>query len=154
MQHMEVPRLGSNWSCSYPPTPQPQKHWLEPSQNPHSDLNPWAGIRTQPKPKLGLEPTDFLFIYLFTLLFRATPTAIWRFPGKGRIRAVAATPQPQQWRIQAASATYTTAHDNTGSLIHWARPGIESAFSWILVSSVPQWELHYFFFFLNPQFLN
>ena len=33
---------------------------------------------------------------------------------------------------------------NAGSLIHWARPGIEPASSWILVSFVtsePQWEL-------------
>lgn len=38
--------------------------------------------------------------------------------------------------------TYSTAHGNSGSLTHWARPGIEP--SWILagfVSAVPQWEL-------------
>ena len=37
---------------------------------------------------------------------------------RGRIGATAAslTPQPQQCQIQAASATYTTAHGNTGSL--------------------------------------
>ena len=29
------------------------------------------------------------------------------------------TPQPQQGRIKAASATYTTAHGNTRSLTHW-----------------------------------
>ena len=28
------------------------------------------------------------------------------------------TPQPQQRQIQAASVTYTTAHDNAGSLTH------------------------------------
>ena len=40
--------------------------------------------------------------------------------------------------------TYTTTHCNTGSLIHWARPGIKLASSWILVRFVtaePQWEL-------------
>ena len=45
------------------------------------------------------------------------------------------------------SANYTTAHGNTGSLTHWARPGIESASSWILVrflSSEPQQELSTF----------
>ena len=26
--HMEVPRLGSNWSCSYQPTPQPWQHQI------------------------------------------------------------------------------------------------------------------------------
>ena len=37
---------------------------------------------------------------------------------RGRIGAVSAgpTPQPQQCQMQAASATYTTAHGNTGSL--------------------------------------
>ena len=31
-------------------------------------------------------------------------------------------PQPQQLRIWAVSATYSTAHNNTGSPTHWARP--------------------------------
>ena len=46
------------------------------------------------------------------------------------------------------SATYTTAHSNTGSLAHWARPGIEPASSWIVirfVSTEPRWERLYFF---------
>ena len=40
--------------------------------------------------------------------------------------------------------TYTIAHNNTGSLTHYVRPGIEPASSWMLVrfvSSEPQWEL-------------
>jgi len=42
------------------------------------------------------------------------------------------------------SATYTTAHSNTGSFTHWARPGMEPATSWFLVrfvSTVAQQEL-------------
>ena len=46
-------------------------------------------------------------------------------------------PQPQQHQIRAVSATYITAHSNTGSLTHWARPGIELATSWFLVDSFP-----------------
>ena len=42
-------------------------------------------------------------------------------------------PEPQQLRIWAMSAAYITAHSNTSSLTHWARPGIEPASSWILV---------------------
>ena len=42
------------------------------------------------------------------------------------------TPQPQQHQIWAVSETYTTAYDNTGSLMHWARPGIKLTSSWIL----------------------
>ena len=40
--------------------------------------------------------------------------------------------------------TYTTAHGNTRSLTHWARPGIKPTSSWMLVGFVtaePQWEL-------------
>ena len=54
------------------------------------------------------------------------------------------TPQTQRRRMQAPSATYTTAQGNAGSLTLWARPGIEPASSWILVrliTTVPQWEL-------------
>ena len=34
------------------------------------------------------------------------------------------------------SGTHTSAHSNIGSLIHWARPAIEPASSWLLVRSV------------------
>ena len=58
-------------------------------------------------------------------------------------------PRPQPHRIWAASATYTEAHGNTGSLTHWVRPRIEPASSWILVGFVtaepPQELLVYFF---------
>ena len=53
-------------------------------------------------------------------------------------------PQPQQSGIWVMSETYTTAQGNTWSSIHWARPGIKPALSWILVrfvSTGPQWEL-------------
>ena len=51
------------------------------------------------------------------------------------------TPQPWQLRSQAASATYTTAHGNTGSLTHWVRPGIEPSTSWLLVGFVNHWAM-------------
>ena len=53
-------------------------------------------------------------------------------------------PQPQQHQIRAMSATYTTAHDNAGSLTHCMKPGIEPSTSWFLVrfaSTEPQQEL-------------
>ena len=53
-------------------------------------------------------------------------------------------PQPQQHQIRAMSATYATAYSNAGSPTHWARPGIEPAFSWILVGFIttePQQKL-------------
>ena len=44
-----------------------------------------------------------------------------------------AYPQPEQHKIQAMSATYTTANSNARSLTHGARPGIEPSTSWFLV---------------------
>jgi len=45
-------------------------------------------------------------------------------------------PETQQRWIRAASAIYTTAHSNAGSLTHWARAGTEPATSWSLVGFV------------------
>ena len=42
------------------------------------------------------------------------------------------TPQLQQCRIWAASASYTTAHGNAGRLTHWTKAGIKPVSSWIL----------------------
>ena len=87
-----------------------------------------------------------LFVCLFVLLFRATPSAYRGSQARGRIGATSCrpTPQPQQLRIRAASVTYTTAHGSTSSLTHWARPRIEPATLWFLVgfvSAAQQWEL-------------
>ena len=49
------------------------------------------------------------------------------------------TPEPQQRKIQASSATYTTVHGNARSLTHWARKGIEPTTSWLLVRFVNHW---------------
>ena len=74
----------------------------------------------------------FIF-YFYFLLFRATPTAHGSSQATGRIRATAAGlcwPTPQ----------FTC---NAGSPNHWARPGIKSTSSWILVgfiSTAPQRE--------------
>ena len=48
---------------------------------------------------------------------------------------------PQQCRIPAMFATYTTAHSNSnaGSLTHGARPGIKTKSSWILCRFVNDW---------------
>ena len=62
------------------------------------------------------------------------------------------TPQPQQYQIRAASATYTTAQANAESLTHWAMPGIELTTSWFLVGFIspePQWELHNKYFLMG-----
>ena len=67
-------------------------------------------------------------------LFRVTPVAYGGSQARGPIRTVAQPmPQPQQLRIWAMSVTYTTAHSNAESLIHWAGPGIQLSSSWMLV---------------------
>ena len=49
------------------------------------------------------------------------------------------------WDLSHVSDLYTTTHGNAGTLIHWVRPGIEPASSWIVVrfvSAASQWEVH------------
>ena len=90
----------------------------------------------------------FLFFYFsFFCLFRAKPAAYGGYQPRGLIGAVAAS--LQQCQIQAASATYITAHGNAGFLAHWERPGIKLATSWFLtgfVSTAPRQELPYLYF--------
>ena len=107
----------------------------------------------QKKIPLSLENTayyDDLFedLWVFCLFFRAKSAAYGGFQTRDRIGATAAglchshsnaatTSEPRLWHD-------TTAHANAGSLIHWARPGIEPMSSWILVrfiSAEPRWEL-------------
>ena len=88
----------------------------------------------------------------FFFFFKGRTCSIWRFPGQGLNRSYSCQPipQPQQHRIQATSATYTTVHGNTRSLTHWARPGIEPSTSWFLVgffSTMPRQELPITLFF-------
>ena len=83
-----------------------------------------------------------MWFSFFFFLFAISWAALVAYEGsqaRGWIGAIAAglhQPEPQQCGIQAASATYTTAHGNAGSLTHWARPGIESEISWFLVGFI------------------
>ena len=75
-----------------------------------------------------ISKTRTLFIYL--LLFRATPVAYGGSQAGGQ--------------IGAAAASFHHSHINAESLTHWKRPGIEHTSSCILVgffSIVPQLEL-------------
>ena len=49
------------------------------------------------------------------------------------------TPQPQEHWLWAAPVTYAAACGNAGSLTHRVRPGMELAFSWILVRLLTCW---------------
>jgi len=94
------------------------------------------------------------FVCLFCfLLFSAIPEAYGGSQARGLIviGATAASHRHSHSQIQASSVTYTTAHGNTRSLTHWARPGIKPATSWFLVrfiSAMPRQELQGVFGFV------
>ena len=74
------------------------------------------------------------------MLFRAPPVAYGWSQARGSNQSCSCwpTPRPQQRQIWAVSSTYTTAHGNAQSLIHWARPGMEPWSLWMLVRFVPE----------------
>ena len=76
-----------------------------------------------------------VFFFCLFVLFCFLRSSYRRFPGQGSNWSYSCqpTPQPQQCQIQAISVTYTTAHGNTRSLTHLAKPGVKPASSWILV---------------------
>jgi len=93
---------------------------------------------------LNESPNFIFFFFFFPLsfcLFLGCSRGKWSFPGWGSNRTCSHWPTPQPHShsnvgIRAVSATYTTAHGNSGSLIHWARSGIKPATSWFLVGFV------------------
>ena len=96
----------------------------------------WPGQRAiypeNTKFRLHSFPSDqFFFIFL---LFRATPTACGSSQARGQSGATADS--HGKGRIWATSATCTTAHHNARSPTQWARPGIETTSSSILVGLV------------------
>ena len=91
----------------------------------------------------------FLSFFFFFCLFRATSMEA---PRLGVKWSCSCGPMPQPRQIWATSGNYTIAHGNTGSLTHWARSGIKSESSWILVgfvTAVPQREIPSFLILTN-----
>ena len=81
----------------------------------------WAGVPLQ---------VDFVFLFCFVLLYRATPAA----NGSSRARG----------RVGAAAVGLCHSRSHLGSLTHWTRPWIKPTSLWILVgfvSVVPRWGL-------------
>ena len=83
-------------------------------------------------------PSCGLSFFFFFFHFLGRSHGIWRFTGWGSnwSHSHRPTPEPQQHRIRATSATYTTPHGNARSLTHWARAGIKPTISWFLVGFV------------------
>ena len=96
------------------------------------------------------QPPDWNF---FFGLFRA---ALWHMevPRLGvELELQLPVPQLFQYQIWAVSVTYTAAHGNAKSSIHWGGLGIELMSSWILVRFIttkPQWELWKLFKLPHP----
>ena len=74
------------------------------------------------------------FFSFFLFFFSCPHPRIWKFPARGPIGATAASLHHSHSR---SKPVYTTAHSNTGSLTHWARPGIQPETSWFLVDLFP-----------------
>ena len=74
------------------------------------------------------------FFFFFFLFCRAILLAY---------RSSQPTPQPQQHRTQAMSATYTTVHSNARSLTHWTRTGTEPVSSWMLIGFSTAEAIHF-----------
>ena len=90
------------------------------------------------------------FIDLFAFL-RATSTAYTGSQARGQIGATAAGSCHSHSNSESESHLQPTAHGNTGSLTHWARPEIKPTSSWILVrfiSAEPQWKLLNWYFWV------
>ena len=83
------------------------------------------------------------YIFFFFFLLKGRICSISKFPGKGSNQSCSCwpmpLPQPHQCQIRATCTTYAAACGNTGSLTHWARPGIKPISSWILVRLLTHW---------------
>ena len=58
---------------------------------------------------------------------------------RGQIRAAAADLSHSHSNTRSEPMTYARAHDSTGALTHWVRPGIEPASLWILARFLTHW---------------
>ena len=84
----------------------------------------------------------FWVFWGFFLLFRATPTAYGVSQARGQIGAIATRLLHSHINIESELRLQPTpqlAHGNTGSLTHWARPGIKPVSLCILVGFVNHW---------------
>ena len=90
--------------------------------------------------------TGNILFFFFLFFLRAEPEAYGSSQARQLNQSYSCwpTPQPQQLRIQALSATYTAGHSSAGFLTHRGRPAFNPKSSWILVRFIttePQWKL-------------
>ena len=142
-----------SWCCAFCGFGQTYKvtylSWQHHTEQSHGPKNPLVSICSS-LPSSCRTPGNHTSFFFFSP-FRAVPVAYGISQARGWIWAIAAGlhRSSQQCQIWATSATHTTAHSNTGLLTHWARPGIETASSWIpdgFVSAAPKQELLLIFY--------
>ena len=75
-------------------------------------------------------PISFLFYFFFWPHLQHREVPGLGVESELQLRQPTLQPQPR-W-IQTASATYTAACGNAGSLTHWVRPGVKPTSSWTL----------------------
>ena len=91
------------------------------------------------------EKKNFFFFFLFFLGPQPWDTEVPRLGVESKPQgwkqscSCRPTPQPQEHWLWAAPVTYAAACGNAGSLTHRVRPGMELAFSWILVRLLTCW---------------
>ena len=82
----------------------------------------------------------FLFFFFFFLLFRATPTAYRGSQARGQIRVAAASLHHSRSNTGTKPCLRPTPQLMAmPDPLHWARPGIELASSWMLVRFINRW---------------
>ena len=78
-----------------------------------------------------LRKKDYKMFALIFFSFYGHTCSIWKSLGQGLNWSYSwDLQQPRQHQIWAVSVTHTVASSNTGSLTHWARPGIEPSSSY------------------------
>ena len=74
LQHMEVPRLGLNRSCSCQPTPEPQQCQSQAMSDLHHSS--WQGLTHWARP--GIEPSNSWFLIGFVSTAPWMGTPVWK----------------------------------------------------------------------------
>ena len=105
--------------------------------------------------QIFIEPLIILlvFFFFFFFFFRAAPMGYGNSPARDQIGTAVVSHSHSHSNLgpKLCLQPYTTAHGNTRSLTHWARPEIEPSSSWILVRFVttePWQELSWASFFI------
>ena len=118
--------------CKQPGPGTPDPRWASARAAPVSMLGSWR-LRSELL-CIGVQDATGMTLHGF---FLGPHLRHMEFPRLGVESALSGpTPQPQQRGVRPTAVTYTTAHGNTRSLTHRARPGMERASSWMLVRFV------------------